>query len=145
MYRVCWLRCYQCLTLQPSQVMAPKWYPEEGAPHTLHGILPISADILVPPKENKKISPILIPTDFIDIIMIIGPTSSVFIEPCHPSHQTQNLCINVIQMFWPGSHKLNQQTHAGLLSTHRLRQWNNNKPALAQRLVCCVSDEHNEV
>ncbi len=35
-------------TLQPSQVMAPKWYPDDGDPHTLHGILDISFGIFPP-------------------------------------------------------------------------------------------------
>jgi hypothetical protein len=39
------------LTLHPSHVMAPKWKPDDGAPHTLHGICRISDDKFGPPEE----------------------------------------------------------------------------------------------
>ena len=42
------------LTLHPSHVIAPKWNPDEGAPHTEHGICAICDDTFVPPEKYKN-------------------------------------------------------------------------------------------
>ena len=41
------------LTLQPSQVRAPKWKPEDGPPHTRQGILETSQPISPPGAKTK--------------------------------------------------------------------------------------------
>lgn len=43
-------------TLQPSQVKAPKWKPEDGALHTLQGISPTFSFLTSLPVKEKKIT-----------------------------------------------------------------------------------------
>lgn len=52
------LKPVSIFTLHPSQVMAPKWNPEEGAEHTRHGISDICMSLFISfsPEMSTKVS-----------------------------------------------------------------------------------------